>query len=111
MMKHFVFYFFCLVAPVMGNAQVKAKAISYTVKVDLSMLDPSFSDADGVHRYFDFEVDAYYTDTKLKTMVRKVGKHPENGVNLRQRLYDIASTDEYNFDPENQYILLKKEQV
>jgi GLPGLI family protein len=110
-MKRTALYFLFVVAPVIVKAQIQARAISYTVRVDLAQLDPSFDESNGNQRFFDFEVDAYYTDAKLRTIVRKIGKHADNGVTIRQRLYDIASVDEYNIDPQNNYLLLKKDQV
>jgi hypothetical protein len=104
------FYFLLVFIPGVVNAQVPAKAISYTVRVDLAQLDPSFDEGSGSQRFFDFEVDAYYTSTRLRTIVRKIGKHGDNGVTIRQRLYDIASVDEYNIDPQTNYLLLKKDQ-
>lgn len=99
---------FCYAA---SDAQIRAKAISYSLEVDLAVLDPSFDEDDGGQRYYQFEVDAYYTPQKLRTVVRKVGKHADSGVTIRQRLYDLDSQDEYNIDSEQEYILFKKNQT
>jgi GLPGLI family protein len=110
-MRQVVFVFLFAVGSFTLHAQINAKAISYKVQVDMDMLDPAFNEGDGAQRFFDFEVDAYYTDSRLRTIVRKIGKHGDNGLTIRQRLYDINSTDEYNIDPQTQFILLKKDQV
>jgi GLPGLI family protein len=104
--------FFLLIALAPGSivfAQVKAKAISYQVEGDLRIFAP-----DAVENIQDpvckFEVDAYYTGTHVKTMVRTLYVPKEFPVNLRQRFYETQTKDEYNLDHENKFMLLKKDQ-
>jgi GLPGLI family protein len=104
-------FFLCCAIATHSQAQIQAKAISYKVEVDQEQLYPTFEENEGNPRYLQFEIDAYYTDSKVKTIVRKIGKHPEPGLTIRQRQYDINSIDEYNIDPETEYILFKKNQV
>jgi len=93
------------------HAQLRAKAISYKVQVDMAALDPSFEGGEGKVRYYDFEADAYYSDQMVRTIVRKVGKHGDGGPNIRQRLYDLKTLDQYDIDHDQRYVLLKKNQV
>jgi GLPGLI family protein len=110
-MTRILFIFLCSALAVPSQAQIQAKAISYKVEVDQQHLYPTFEENESNPRYLQFEVDAYYTDSKLKTIVREIGKHPEPGLTIRQRQYDINSIDEYNIDPESEYILFKKNQT
>jgi hypothetical protein len=94
------------------SAQVKAKAISYHVEIDLKVFAPGYaeeSQADSVPCVF--EVDTYYTSEKLRTRPRTIRRPPDYDLTIRQRMYDIASKDEYNIDPVNNYLLIKKNQV
>jgi hypothetical protein len=93
------------------SAQIKAKAISYKVVIDLSAFAPNYIEdaaADTVKCIF--EVDAYYTAEKMRTRVRTVRRPKDYELGIRQRYYLIDSKDEYNIDPNNNYILLKKNQ-
>jgi hypothetical protein len=94
------------------SAQTKAKAISYRVEIDLKIFAPGYaeeSQADSVPCIF--EVDTYYTPEKLRTRPRTIRRPPDYELTIRQRLYDIASKDEYNIDPINNYLLIKRNQV
>jgi GLPGLI family protein len=90
-----------------ATAQLKAKAISYAVEADLTKFAPEAAE-ELVQKVCTYEVDAYYTDEKLRTMVRPVSTPYD--LTIRQRLYDRNSKDEYNIDHANQFMLLKKDQ-
>jgi GLPGLI family protein len=107
---HFLLAFVFACLTLVSHAQVKAKAISYSLDVDLA----KFAGADAVEdlsqRTCTFEVDAYYTPEKLKTQVRVISRPAEYEMGIRQRLYDLKSKDEYNIDHDNRYIMIKKDQ-
>ncbi|MBL7856202.1 MAG: hypothetical protein JNM57_00820 [Cyclobacteriaceae bacterium] len=92
------------------NAQIAAKAIAYAVEVDLEKFNPNVKgeDFDKICRY---EIDAYYTTDKLRTQVRNIFRPEEFELTIRQRLYTLASNDEYNIDHENEAVLFKKGHV
>jgi hypothetical protein len=96
-----------LVLSLTGKAQPKAKAISYVVEIDLTRFNPEAAE-ELEETKCTYEVDVYYTDQHVKTMVRNI-RQPVD-ITLRQRQYEIASTDEYNIDHKNKFILLKKDQ-
>jgi hypothetical protein len=102
-------FFSCLfsIISIACQAQLSAKAISYAVEIDLTKFNPeaagSLADKTCV-----YEVDAYYTDKEVKTMVRNIKRPIE--ISLRQRQYEIATQDEYNIDHDNKFILVKKGQ-
>jgi hypothetical protein len=89
------------------KAQLKAKAISYAVEIDLNQFNPQAAE-ELEETTCTYEVDLYYTDEVAKTIVRNILQPVE--ITLRQRQYQIMSTDEYNVDHENRFILVKKEQ-
>lgn len=101
---------FCVSAG-LSKGQIRAKAISYKVQIDMDKLNPDFDETTGAQRYFDFEVDTYFSDQMVRTIVRKIGKHAESGPNLRQRLYRRNAQDQYDIDHEQQYMLVKKGQI
>ena len=91
------------------QGQIKAKAISYNVTVDLNLF--AGEDAEELsQKTCTFEVDAYYTPEKLKTMVRVLSRPAEYEMTIRQRLYEIKTKDEYNIDNDSKYMILKKDQ-
>jgi hypothetical protein len=96
-----------LVLSLTGKAQLKAKAISYAVEIDLTQFSPQEAE-ELTGKKCTYEVDVYYTDQTVKTMVRNILQPME--IMLRQRQYEIASVDEYNIDHANKFILLKKDQ-
>jgi hypothetical protein len=96
-----------LVLSLTTRAQLKAKAISYAVEIDLTQFNPEAAE-DLEETTCTYEVDVYYTDQHVKTMVRSILQPVE--ITLRQRQYAIASADEYNIDHDNKFILLKKDQ-
>jgi GLPGLI family protein len=90
-------------------AQIEAKAISYNLTVDLTKF--AGSDAEELaQKTCTFEVDAYYTSDKLKTMVRVISRPADYEMGIRQRLYDLKSKDEYNIDHDSKYMIIKKDQ-
>lgn len=90
-------------------AQVKAKAISYQLTVDVTKISPEFAQQSGI-KETSYEVDTYYSESKLKTVVRSV-KVPESfQLTIRRRLYDISSKDEYNVDDSERILVHKKNQ-
>ena len=97
------------VAMVPVYAQVKAKAISYNLTVDLTKFAGSFAE-ELAQKTCTFEVDAYYTTDKLKTIVRVISRPADYEMGIRQRLYNLKSKDEYNIDHESKYMMLKKDQ-
>jgi hypothetical protein len=103
-------FFFLITSPTVFG-QIKAKAISYRVEIDLSIFAPDYienSEADTVRCIF--EVDAYYTAEKMRTNARLIRRPSDYEVTIRQRAYNINSKDEYNIDPNNNYVLVKKNQ-
>lgn len=110
MIKHFAVFIFLLAAGESAFSQIQAKAISYSLEVDMKGLDPSFDESDGGQRLYKFEVDTYYNERMLRTIVRKVGTHSEPGLTIRQRLYDLNSHDQMDIDHDQQFILSKKDQ-
>jgi hypothetical protein len=90
------------------HAQIKAKAISYTLEVDLTKFSPQASELS--QKTCNFEVDAYYTDTKLKTVVRIISRPTGFDLTIMERLYDLNQKDEYNINHDNKNIILKKDQ-
>jgi hypothetical protein len=102
-------FLFALSASFSVYGQIKAKAISYVVSVDLNAFAGDNA-AELSQKTCTFEIDAYYTPEKLKTMVRVISRPAEYEMTIRQRLYDLKSKDEYNIDHDNKYIMLKKDQ-
>jgi hypothetical protein len=96
-----------VVAAMNTIAQVKARAISYTVEADLTKFAPEAAE-ELTQKVCTYEVDAYYTDDKLRTMVRPISTPYD--LTIRQRFYDRNSKDEYNIDHTNKFMLLKKDQ-
>lgn len=92
------------------NAQIKAKAISYTLEVNLDQFSPNVKGED-FEKICRFEVDAYYTAEKLRTQVRNIFRPEEFELTIRERMYPLISNDEYNIDHVNKVILLKKGHV
>lgn len=91
--------------------QLKAKAISYRLQADLNTLSPAYGEQyDGKTPECSFEVDCYFTDQKLKTVVRTVKSPEDFPLTIRQRLYDLSSKDEYNIDVEQRILVHKKNQ-
>lgn len=90
-----------------GTGQDKAKAISYAVEIDLTRFNPEAAE-DLDEPICTYEVDAYFTDQKIKTMVRNMKRPVE--ITIRQRQYDAGTKDEYNIDHDNKFILVKKDQ-
>jgi hypothetical protein len=107
MISRTFFICFFISISIAGKAQLSAKAISYTVEIDLTKFNPEA--ANGLsEKKCTYEVDAYFTDVAMKTIVRNIKRPVE--ISLRQRQYDIASRDEYNIDHENRFVLVKKDQ-
>src|SRR3954468_10600595 len=95
---------FCLLVALVSaeaTAQLKAKAISYAVEADLTKFAPEAAE-ELSQKVCTYEVDAYYTDEKLRTMVRPISTPYD--LTIRQRLYDRNSKDEYNIDHANQFM-------
>lgn len=93
-----------------GQSLIKAKAIFYQVEIDIRKFDPVNGKqlADAIIKV---ETDAYYTDTQVRTFNRKVKGVEDYDLTLRQRLYDQLSTNEYNVDHDNKFMVLKEAHV
>jgi GLPGLI family protein len=91
-------------------SQIKAKAISYNLTVDLTKFAGTDAAEELSQKTCTFEIDAYYTSDKLKTIVRIVSRPADYEMGIRQRLYDLKSKDEYNIDHDNTYMMIKKDQ-
>jgi GLPGLI family protein len=108
MTRSIVLLVFILTATTYAEAQLKAKAISYTLDIDLGKFDPHNSDQVDDPE-LKFETDVYYSDDKVRT-VNRIIKRPEGyDLTLRQRLYDQLSNDEYNVEYENKSMVLKED--
>jgi hypothetical protein len=95
-----------------SSCQIKAKAISYQVEIDLELFAPQYlEETDSETTTCRFEVDAYYTDEQVKTISRIIERPADFDVTLRQRYYFIKSKEEYNIDYIQQSILFKKNQT
>jgi GLPGLI family protein len=90
-----------------ATAQLKAKAISYAVDVDLTKFAPEAAE-ELTQKVCRYEVDAYYAEERVRTMVRPISTPYD--LTIRQRLYYRNSRDEYNIDHAKQFMLLKKDQ-
>lgn len=107
MKKYLIFCFVCL--SFQGAiAQLKAKAISYTLDVELAKFDKDAAEQLGP-KVLRFETDVYYTADKVRTFNRPIERPPEYELTFRQRMYDQATYDEYNVGWEEQFVLLKKD--
>jgi hypothetical protein len=96
--------------PAHGQQLLKAKAIFYQVEIDLRKFDPQ--NGKGLEDpIIKFETDAYYTDTHVRTFNRKVKPVEDYDLTLRQRLYDQASTNEYNVDHDSKFMVMKEGHV
>jgi GLPGLI family protein len=101
---------FLLFVSVGSFAQIKAKAISYSLTVDLTKFAGPDATEELSQKTCTFEVDTYYTTEKLKTQVRIISRPAEYEMGIRQRLYDLKSKDEYNIDHDSKYMMIKKDQ-
>jgi GLPGLI family protein len=107
MMRKILFLLLILTGAIHAEAQLKAKAISYTLDVDLKKFDPHNADQVSNHE-LKFETDVYYTADKVRTVNRPI-KRPEGyDLTFRQRLYDQLSKDEYNVEYENKFMVVKE---
>ncbi|WP_133259579.1 hypothetical protein [Pseudochryseolinea flava] len=93
-----------------SQSLVKASAIHYQVEIDIRKFDPANGKAlpDPIIK---FETDAYYSDSHVRTFNRRVKSVEDYDLTLRQRLYDQASTSEYNVDHEAKFMVLKEAHV
>ena len=109
MTQRFFIFLFCCTA-ISSYAQLPAKAISYTLKVDLKKFD-----AEGADELTDtellYETDLYYTADKVRTVTRVIKRPVDYELTFRQRLYDQNSTDEYNIEYQNRMLVLKEKHV
>jgi Domain of unknown function (DUF4412) len=107
-----VVFFICVAfaIPAQGQQLLKAKAIFYQVDVDIRKFDPQ-NGKQLTDPIIKFETDAYYTDTNVRTFNRKVKTVEGYDLMLRQRLYDQTSTNEYNIDHDNKFMVLKEAHV
>jgi hypothetical protein len=113
-MLRFSFIFFLLITcgGYKSLSQIRAKAISYKVEIDLEVFAPQYvEESDSETTICRFEVDAYYTNEELKTMARIIERPGDFDVTIRQRYYQLKSSDEYNVDFVQSSILVKKSQV
>lgn len=88
-------------------AQLRAKAISYTLEVDLNKFDPHNA-GEIEDPELKFETDLYYTDDKVRTINRVIKRSDDYQLSFRQRLYDQLSDDEYNLEHESKFMLYKE---
>lgn len=88
------------------QAQLKANAISYTLVADMTKLRGGEVEPGTIAKY---EVDAYYSADKVRTVVRNIKN--DVGLTIMERLYDQNSRDEYNINHNEHHILLKKDQA
>jgi hypothetical protein len=99
------------VAPFLADAQIKGKAISYTVEIDLEIFDPNYADqSEAENTLCLFEVDAYYADNMVKTFPRAIRVPEDYDLLIAQRYYAIPSHDEYQIITKDQYMLHKTNQ-
>src|SRR5262245_3017542 len=99
----------CIILMFMGlnlQAQIRANAISYTLEADMAKLWGGEVEEGTVEKY---EVDAYYSADKVRTIVRNVKN--DVGLTIMERLYDQTSRDEYNINHSEHHIILKKDQA
>ena len=108
-LRGLIILFALTVSTATAFGQIKAKAISYVVTVDLNVFAGDYAE-ELSQKTCTFEVDAYYTPEKLKTMVRAISRPADYKMTIRQRLYDLKSKDEYNIDHDTKYMLIKKNQ-
>jgi hypothetical protein len=111
-MPRIIFFFigccFCFTA----SAQQKAKAIAYTLTIDLEAYDPVYyemTEADDVT--LTLGVDVYYSESKLKTISRVMVQPVDYQYSEPQLLYNLRSEEEYLIDREKKSIVVKKEIV
>src|SRR5688572_14051639 len=108
-MKHILVFLFCSIVTA-TYAQLPAKAISYTLEVDLKKFDPEaaeeISNADLL-----YESDLYYTADKVRTVNRVIKRPGEYELSFRQRLYDQSSADEYNIEYDNKILVIKEKHI
>jgi GLPGLI family protein len=92
--------------------QIKAKAISYKVDIDLEVFAPGYAEeSDSETNICRFEVDTYYTDEVLKTVARIIERPGDFDLTIRQRYYLLKSKDEFNIDYVQSSVLLKRNQT
>jgi hypothetical protein len=113
-MLRFSFVFFLLITcgSYKSLCQIRAKAISYKVEIDLEVFAPHYvEESDSETTICRFEVDTYYTNEEVKTIARIIERPGDFDVTIRQRYYQLKSNDEYNIDFVQSSILLKKSQT
>ena len=101
-----------LLTPLGLWGQIRAKAISYEVQIDLDIFDPDYANqTDAENKVSLFEVDVYYTDKMVKTFSRAIDVPEDYDLLIAQRFYAIDSKDEYQIIAKDSYILHKRNQV
>jgi hypothetical protein len=109
LMQRIIFFSFGCCFCFTASAQHKAKAIAYTLTIDMETFDPVYyemTEADEVT--LSLEVDAYYNDLKLRTVARVITKPVDYQFTLPELFYDLRSTDEHLIDHEKRLIITKK---
>jgi len=108
MKKTIALLLFILPGYFQAQAQLKAKAISYTLDVDLGKFDPHNAEEvdDPILKY---ETDVYYTETKVRTINRVIRRPDGYELSFRQRLYDQLSDDEYNIEFDEKFMVIKED--
>lgn len=88
-------------------AQLQAKAIAYSLTVDLIRFDKEAS-KEVEQKELLFETDTYYTADKVRTINRTIKTPEEYQLSFRQRLYDQQTTDQYDVSFDDKYMLWKQ---
>jgi hypothetical protein len=92
-----------------ATAQTKAKAISYSVDIYLEIYDPVYyAHTQSEDLVCHFEIDAYYTADRVRTIVRKLTAPIDYSVNFMPLLYDIKSADQHQIDHDNRMVITGK---
>lgn len=111
-MQFFFILFVAVLITLPVSAQVKAKAIAYAVEIDLQEFDPVFYElTDSEDLTVNLEVDAYYTSTHVKTVVRTLSKPLDYEVEFHSLYYETKSQTQYVIDHQNKVVRLIKQQV
>jgi len=80
-------------------AQLKARAISYSLDIYLDIYDPEYyEETESEDVVCHFELDAYYTGDKVKTVVRKLSVPIDYDIDFMSVLYDRHTNNQYHIN-------------